>query len=180
MAGLGHREWIPGEIITADNVQGYLQDQALQVYSTTATRGSALAIPTEGMATYLKNAGDSQKRVDYFDGSAWQPLVYIPTNATATTSTSITAANANGMVISTASSAITITIPDVLNVHERVDIFADGAGTVSIAAGTGVTSWAGFGVSGTATSFKIDERYSAATVYKIAANSYRVVGKIII
>lgn len=180
MAGLGHREWIPGEIITADNVQGYLQDQAVQVYATTAARGSAIPIPTEGMVSLLKDAGEGQRRVDYFDGSSWKPLVFTPTNSTATSNFTVSQANSGGMVVSTSSSAITITVPDVLGVHERVDILRDGAGLVNIAAGTGVTTWAGGAVSGTATIFKIDEQYSAATVLKVGANSYRVIGKIIV
>jgi hypothetical protein len=179
MAGLGHREWIPGEIITADNVQGYLQDQAVQVYATTAARGSALAIPTEGMVAYLKDAGAGQERIEYFDGGSWKPLVFIPNNASVSASTAISAANSGGLIVSTAGSSITITVPDVLGLNERVDILRDGAGLVNIAAGTGVTTWAGGGVSGTATVFSIDEQYSAASVLKVGANSYRVVGKII-
>jgi hypothetical protein len=169
MAGLGHREWIPGEIITADNVQGYLQDQAVQVYATTAARGSALAIPTEGMVTFLKDAGASQGRFDYFDGSSWKPLVFTPTNSTVSASATLSAG-----------SSITITVPDVLGVNERVDILRDGTGLVNIAAGTGVTTWAGAGASGTANVYKLDQQYNAATVLKIAANSYRVIGKVTI
>jgi hypothetical protein len=41
-----------------------------------------------------------------------------------------------------------------------------------------VTSWAGAGTAGTAVTFKIDQQYNAATVQKVAANSYRVIGKI--
>jgi hypothetical protein len=41
-----------------------------------------------------------------------------------------------------------------------------------------VTSWAGAGTAGTAVTFKIDQTYNAATVQKVAANTYRVVGKI--
>jgi hypothetical protein len=84
------------------------------------------------------------------------------------------------MVISTAASAMTITVPDVLGLHERVDILRDGAGLVNIAAGSGVTTWAGAGASGTANVYKLDQQYNAATVLKIAANSYRVIGKVTI
>jgi hypothetical protein len=41
-----------------------------------------------------------------------------------------------------------------------------------------VTDWAGAGTAGTAVTFKIDQTYNAATVQKVAANTYRVVGKI--
>ena len=65
-------------------------------------------------------------------------------------------------------------------IGDRIDIIRDGAGTVTIAAGTGVTSWAGAGTAGTAVTFKIDQQYNAATVIEVAANSYRVIGKIIV
>jgi len=41
-----------------------------------------------------------------------------------------------------------------------------------------VTGWGGAGTAGTAVTFKIDEQYNAATVLKVADNTYRVVGKI--
>jgi hypothetical protein len=72
-----------------------------------------------------------------------------------------------------------VTVPDLLSIGDRIDVIRDGAGTVSLAAGTGVTSWAGAGTAGTAVSFKIDQQYNAATVLKVAANTYRVIGKIV-
>jgi hypothetical protein len=91
----------------------------------------------------------------------------------------ITAADANDLLYFTNAAAATATVPDLFSVGDRVDIIRDGAGTVVIAAGTGVTSWGGAGTAGTAVTFKIDQQYNAATVYKVAANTYRVVGRII-
>lgn len=91
----------------------------------------------------------------------------------------ITAADANDLLYFTNSAAATATFPDLLATGDRIDVIRDGAGTVVLAAGTGVTSWGGAGTAGTAVTFKIDQQYSAATVYKVAANTYRVVGKII-
>lgn len=90
----------------------------------------------------------------------------------------ITAADANDLLYFTNASAATATVPDLFSVGDRVDIIRDGAGTVVIAAGTGVTSWAGAGTAGTAVTFKIDQQYNAATVYKVAANTYRVIGRV--
>jgi hypothetical protein len=72
-----------------------------------------------------------------------------------------------------------VTVPDLIAIGDRIDIVRDGAGTVVIAAGTGVTSWAGAGTAGTAVTFKIDQQFNAATVLKVAANTYRVIGRII-
>ena len=91
----------------------------------------------------------------------------------------ITAADINDLLYFTNSAAATATVPDLLAVGDRIDIIRDGAGTVAIAAGTGVTSWGGAGTAGTAVVFKIDQQYNAATVYKVAANTYRVIGKVI-
>lgn len=81
-------------------------------------------------------------------------------------------------VLYVSSGTVTITVPDVLSIGDRIDIIRDSSGTVTIAAGTGVTSWAGAGTAGTAVTFKIDQQYNAATVQKVAANTYRVVGRI--
>ena len=68
MAGLGRKIFVSGDILTAAQVQGYLQDQAIMVFSGTAERGSAILSPSEGMFAYLSDTNTLQ----YYDGSAWQ------------------------------------------------------------------------------------------------------------
>lgn len=168
----------PGDVLAATDVQTFLMNQAVMTFAGTAARASAIVTPVEGMLTYLEDTNLYQ----FWNSSAWQTLVTntVPTNATVSSNYTVTAANAGGFIYSTSSSAITITVPDVLAVGDRVDIIRDGAGTVIIAAGTGVTSWAGAGTAGTATTFKIDQQYNAATVLDVAANTYRVIGKIVV
>lgn len=101
-----------------------------------------------------------------------QPVVSQSANYTAV------AGDANDLIYMTNASAATVTVPDLYSVGDRLDIVRDGAGTVVIAAGTGVTSWAGAGTAGTAVTFKIDQQYNAATVLKVANNTYRVIGRI--
>jgi hypothetical protein len=164
-----------GEVLAAADVNTFLMNQSVMTFAGTAARGSAIGTAVEGMLTYLEDTNTFQ----YWSGSAWAAIpAATPTNATVTSSYTATAANAGGFIYSTSSSAITITIPDVFAAGDRVDIIRDGAGTVTIAAGTGVTSWAGAGTAGTAVTFKIDQQYNAATVLDVAANTYRVVGKI--
>jgi hypothetical protein len=95
-------------------------------------------------------------------------------------SASMTATSAleNGTIWVNGTAAVTITIPDVLQTWDTITVWRNAGGTVTIAAGTGVTGWAGAGTAGTAVTFKIDQTYNAATVQKVAANTYRVVGKI--
>jgi hypothetical protein len=84
----------------------------------------------------------------------------------------------NGTIIVTGTAAVTVTIPDVLSTGDSLNVIRDTSGTVTLAAGTGVTSWAGAGTAGTAVTFKIDQQYNGAQVIKTAANTYRVIGKI--
>jgi hypothetical protein len=61
MAGLGKTTFVAGTILTASQVNGYLMDQAVQVYAGTAARGSAIAGSTsEGMMTYLADTNSVQ------------------------------------------------------------------------------------------------------------------------
>ncbi len=84
----------------------------------------------------------------------------------------------NELLVANGTAAYTITVPDVLSLGGRLDIVRNSSGTVTIAAGTGITSWAGAGTAGTAVTFKIDQQYNAATVFKTGSGQYRVVGKI--
>jgi hypothetical protein len=166
-----------GEVLAAADVNNFLMNQSVMTFAGTAARGSAIGTAVEGMLTYLEDTNSFQ----YWSGSAWAAIPAAAANyQTVTSAYTATAADAGGLIYSTSSSAITITIPDVFTVGDRIDIIRDGAGTVTIAAGTGVTSWAGMGTAGTAVTFKINEQYNAATVIQVAANSYRVIGKIAI
>ena len=84
----------------------------------------------------------------------------------------------NELLVANGTAAYTITVPDVLSLGGRLDIVRNSSGTVTIAAGTGITDWAGAGTAGTAVTFKIDQQYNAATVFKTGSGQYRVVGKI--
>jgi hypothetical protein len=104
---------------------------------------------------------------------------YISTTKTEKTSSyTITAADANTIIQTTGTAHVTITVPDLLAVGDSVQIIRDGAGSAIIAAGTGITSWAGIGTANTAAQFFIDTRYAAAAVVKTDANEYRVIGRI--
>ena len=178
MAGLGRKVFTAGEVLTAANVQGYLQDQAVMVFAGTAARGSALgtAVVSEGMVTYQSDSNT----ITVYDGSAWQQVYPVggPAVNSITTAYTAVAGDENDVIYVSGTAAVTVTVPDILSVGGRIDIFRNAGGTVTIAAGSGVTDWAGGGTAGTAVTFKIDQQYNAATVLKVAANTYRVVGKI--
>jgi len=198
----GYRTWTPGEVITASNVQSYLQDQTVMVFDSNAVRSTAVVVPTEGMLSWLEDGGKYQ----YYDGANWSDLItpieggtqgqaYI-SNGTAAAgfgdvkaefiATTLQGKSANYTVsagdtntVLNFTTAATVTVPDVLtSIGDRVDIFRNSAGTVFISAGTGVTSWAGAGTASTGISFYIHTPYAAASVMKTGATEYRVIGQV--
>jgi hypothetical protein len=60
--GSGYRTFTAGEILTASNVQNFLQDQAVMVFAGTAARSSAIGTANfeEGMLTYLTDVDKLQ------------------------------------------------------------------------------------------------------------------------
>jgi hypothetical protein len=205
MAGSGYKVFTAGEVLTAANVNGYLMEQSVMVFAGTAARGSALGTAVSaGMVSYLTDTrtlqvygtawADVSSPGDITEVTAGTGLTgggvsgavtlnvnYAGLNspvATVTAAYTAIAADNNELLIANGTAAYTITIPDVLSIGGRLDIVRNSSGTVTIAAGTGVTDWAGAGTAGTAVTFKMDQQYNAATVFKTGANTYRVVGKI--
>ena len=73
MAGLGRKVFTAGDVLTASDVQNYLQDQAVMVFAGTAARSSAIATPSEGMFAVTTNDDE----LDYYNGSSWVPALPI-------------------------------------------------------------------------------------------------------
>ena len=73
MAGSGYRTWSASEVVTAANVQAYLQDQVCLVFADTTARNAITA--TEGMICYLK----SIDQVQTYNGSAWVSVTSVLT-----------------------------------------------------------------------------------------------------
>lgn len=56
MAGLGFKTFNAGDVLTAAQVQGYLQDQSVMKFASATARTSALASPTQGMVSFLSDS----------------------------------------------------------------------------------------------------------------------------
>jgi hypothetical protein len=67
MAGAGRKVFTAGDVLTASQVQDYLQDQAVMVFASDAARTSGIASPSEGM---LALSTDTDL-VNYYNGTAW-------------------------------------------------------------------------------------------------------------
>jgi len=141
---------------------------------------SAVTIPASQISDLTATAAE----LNYTDGvtSAIQtqidnPLASFITDAT--TARNITAAADSGKTIQfTSGSATIVTVngSSDLAVGARVDIIADGAGELTVAA-SGATIKAAE-VSTTSGSFTIGAQYSAATLLCVATDEYRLIGNI--
>jgi hypothetical protein len=75
MAGAGAYLWEAGEVVTAANLNQYVQDQVVAVYADATARdaaygGSGEPVLAEGMVCFLKDSDTLQ----YYSGSAWETV----------------------------------------------------------------------------------------------------------
>ena len=200
----GFRTWTPAEVIRADDVQDYLQNQTVMVFPSDAVRSTAIVVPLEGMLSWVED----DNKYQYYDGASWEDLItdltggtagqpyvsngaspasfrdmsaqYIATTMTEkTASYTITEVDVNTIIETTGTANVTLTFDDVfVDTGDMVQVLRNGAGSVVLAAGSGVSSWAGIGTANTGAQFYIDTPYAAAAVIKSGAGEYRVIGRI--
>jgi len=65
-AGLGFKDFVTGEVLTAADVDGYLM-QGTWVFANAAARTAAVTSPQEGNMSFLKDTNSTE----YYSGSAW-------------------------------------------------------------------------------------------------------------
>ena len=71
MAGAGYKLFSTGDVLSASDVNTYLQQQTVMVFASAAARTTALAsVLAEGMVTYLKDTDV----VEIYTGAAWVSL----------------------------------------------------------------------------------------------------------
>jgi hypothetical protein len=69
MAGAGYRLFNTGDVLTAAQVNTYLQQQVIMVFADSSARTTALSgVVSEGMFSYLTGTN----AFEYYDGAAWQ------------------------------------------------------------------------------------------------------------
>jgi hypothetical protein len=202
MAGAGYKLFNTGDVLTAAQVNTYLNEQTVMVFASSAARTSALSgVLAEGMVSYLQDTN----AVEVYDGSNWvsigssgditgittgtdSGLSGGVTSGTATlrlklefdaetgTTYTLVAGNLNQLVTLNNASPITLTVPpSVFSAGDVINIAQIGAGQVTLAQGAGVTINS---TGATATAPKLRARYSAASIICTASNTFLVVGDI--
>jgi hypothetical protein len=70
--GSGYRTFTAGEVLTASNVQNFLQNQSVMVFADSTARATGIGTANfeEGMFTFLTGTD----ALEFYDGTAWQPF----------------------------------------------------------------------------------------------------------
>lgn len=118
---------------------------------------------------------------EYWNGSAWTSFSAAPTSISSgiittgvsnkTSNYTIVAADKNTYIVST-STAITITIANVLAVGETINFVQNGSGQITFAAGSGVT------LNSADSLLKTAKQYAGASVVCTASGVYHLVGNL--
>jgi len=174
MAGLGRKVFTSGEVLTAANVQGYRQDQVVQVYDDATDRSTVLGTAVaEGMVTYLKDVNT----VQVYDGTGWVVVTSDPTITDQTAPYTIASTDAGQYVRITNAGTVTIANTTNFDPAQNVAVFADGTALTIV--GDGNVTLSGDGVSGTAVTFTSQDQFDLIGIVCIGTDSYRVVGNVL-
>ena len=161
---MAYKVFVNGYPLNASELNQYLMSQSIAVFVDATARDAAIETPVEGQFCYLTGSNELQK----FDGSDW--VAYAPSNAVSEKSAdyTITAADANSYIYVTAEASITIA--DVLQVGETVNIISTTADAVDLVADTGVTIYS------KGDALTLTGQYSGVSVTKKATNTYFAIG----
>jgi len=89
MAGAGFKTFIAGAVLGATELNTYLMQQSIMLFSSASSRSTALTSPSEGMVSYLTDVD----QVQTYNGSVWIPQAYSQAAGTADSTTGTLAAD---------------------------------------------------------------------------------------
>jgi hypothetical protein len=202
MAGAGYKLFNTGDVLTAAQVNTYLQEQVVMVFASATARTTALTgVLAEGMMSYLQDTN----AVEVYDGSNWVSVgstgditgittgtdsgltggvtsgnatlkLKLEFDAETGTTYTLVAGNLNQLVTLNNSSAITVTVPpSVFSAGDQIHCQQIGTGQVTFSQGSGVTITS---TGATASAPKLRSRYSACTIICTASNTFTIIGDI--
>lgn len=200
MAGAGYKLFQTGDVLTAAQVNTYLNEQTVMVFASSAARTSALtSVLAEGMVSYLQDTN----AVEVYDGSAWVSIgasgditgittgtdsgltggvtsgtadlkLQLQFNAQTGTTYTLVVGDLNKLVTCSNASGITVTVPpSVFSAGNQIHLQQIGAGQVTFAQGSGVTITS---TGATASAPKLRAQYSACTIICTASNTFTIIG----
>jgi hypothetical protein len=163
---MAYKVFANGNPLLASELNTNLMQQAIAVFLDATSRDAAITAPVEGQFAYLTASDELVK----YSGSAWVAGIPEPTTAVQEKSSSYTllADDAGSYIYVTA--AATITVADVLEVGETVNIISTTADAVDFAAGAGVTLYSKESL------VTLTGQYSGASVTKKASGAYFIIG----
>lgn len=187
---MAYKVFTNGSVLPASDVNTYLMDQSVMVFSSSATRAAALTAPVEGMLTWLQ---DTNKYENY-NGTAWVALgtsailqVVSTTKTDTFTMTSTTFADVTGLSVSITPSSATSKILVTGSINIGSAGFATNAGffkllrgstdiAVGNAAGSRIRGYSGTGMDAaamvsSAINFLDSPATTSATTYKMQVAS---------
>jgi hypothetical protein len=173
----GYKLWSAGEVVTATNLQNYIQNQTVMVFASAAARTTALSgVLAEGMISYRTDS----HILEYYNGSSWASVatasLNLSFNAQTGTTYTLASGDVNSLVTASNASSITITVPpSIFTSGQQVHLQQIGAGQVTFAQGSGVTITS---TGGTSSAPKTRTQFSACTIICTGSNTFTIVGDI--
>ena len=143
---MSRKVFTAGEVLAAADVNTYLMDQAVMSFAGTASRGSAIPTPVEGMTTYLEDTDVLQ----IWNGSIWKAVTggILQVVSTAKTDTFVSSSLSAGSQVAVTGLSATITPSSTANkILVQASVYVDSAGdnmsAILMRAGTAVAGATG-------------------------------------
>jgi hypothetical protein len=163
---MSYKVFANGSPLQASELNLNLMQQAIAVFADATARDAAITAPLNGQFAYLTGTSNLTK----YTGAAWEDAIAAAATVVQDKSSSYTLLSTDAGSYLYVTAAATITVADVLEIGESVNIISTTAGAVDFAAGAGVTLFSKESL------VALTGQYSGASVTKKATGAYFIVG----